>query len=53
MYSWVATVTFSHFSDVSWVGGPFMMSLTTMRGLENTMAAVFVSLLFISSRYRM
>ena len=26
-------VTFSHFSDVSWVGVPFMMSLTTMRPL--------------------
>ena len=35
------TVTFSHFSDVSWVGVPFMM---TMRGKENSMAAVFVSL---------
>ena len=36
--------SFSHFSDVSWVGVPFMMLLTTMRGLENNMAAVFVSL---------
>ena len=37
------TVTFSHFSDVSWMGVLFVMSLTTMRGEEN-MAAVFVSL---------
>ena len=25
------TVTFGHFSDVSWMGVPFVMSLTTMR----------------------
>ena len=35
-------VTFSHFSDVSWVGVPFMMSSTTMRGKVNSMAAVFI-----------
>ena len=27
-------VTFNHFSDLSWVGIPFMMSLTTMRAGE-------------------
>ena len=37
-------VTFSHFSNVSWVGVPFMMSSTTMRGLVNSMAAVFIDL---------
>ena len=26
-------LTFSHFSDMSWVGIPFLMSLTTMCGL--------------------
>ena len=35
-------VTFSHFSDISWVGVPFMMSLTTTRGYVNSMAAVFI-----------
>ena len=35
-------VTFSHFSDVSWVGVPFMMSSTTTRGKVNSMAAVFI-----------
>ena len=35
-------VTFSHFSDVSSVGVPFMMSSTTMRGQVNSMAAVFI-----------
>ena len=28
------TVTFGHLSDVSWMGIPFVMSLTTMRGRE-------------------
>ena len=32
-------VTFSHFSDLSWVGVSFMMSSTTTRGYS--MAAVF------------
>ena len=35
-------VPFSHFSDVSSVGVPFMMSSTTTRGLVNSMAAVFI-----------
>ena len=35
-------ITFSHFSEVSWVGLPFMMSLTTMRAKVNSMAAVFI-----------
>ena len=36
-------VTFSHFSDVSWVGVSFMMSSTTTRTawLSDSMAAVF------------
>ena len=38
------TVTFGHFSDVSWMGVPFVMSLTTMRAEESNMAAVFVGL---------
>ena len=38
------TVTFGHFSDVSWMGVPFVMSLTTMRAKESSMAAVFVGL---------
>ena len=38
------TVTFGHFSDVSWMGVPFVMSLTTMRAKESNMAAVFVGL---------
>ena len=37
-------VTFSHFSDVSQVGVPFEMSLTTTRGQVNSMAAVFIDL---------
>ena len=32
----------SHFSDLSWVGIPFMMSSTTTRGQVNDMAAVFI-----------
>ena len=35
-------VTFSRFSDVSWVGIPFAMSLATMCGWVNSMAAVFI-----------
>ena len=35
-------VTCSHFSDMSWVCVPFVMSLTTICGEENNMAAVFV-----------
>ena len=38
------TVTFGHFSDVSWMGVPFVMSLTTMCAKESNMAAVFVGL---------
>ena len=38
------TVPFGHFSDVSWMGVPFVMSLTTMRAKESNMAAVFVGL---------
>ena len=38
------TVTFGHFSDVSWIGVPFVMSLTTMCAKESNMAAVFVGL---------
>ena len=42
------TVTFGHFSDVSWMGVPFVMSLTAMRAYaraqESNMAAVFVGL---------
>ena len=39
-------ITFGHFSDVSWMGVPFVMSLTTMRthAEESNMAAVFVGL---------
>ena len=33
-----------NFSDVSWMGVPFVMSLTTMRAKESNMAAVFVGL---------
>ena len=40
----VETVTFGHFSDVSWMGVPFVMSLTTVRAKESNMAAVFVGL---------
>ena len=40
----VETVTFGHFSDVSWMGVPFVMSLTTMCAKESNMAAVFVGL---------
>ena len=28
------TITFGHFSDVSWMGVPFVMSLTTMRACK-------------------
>ena len=38
------TVTFGHFSDMSWMGVPFVMSLTTMCAKESNMAAVFVGL---------
>ena len=38
------TVTFGHFSDVSWMGVPSVMSLTTMRAKESNMVAVFVGL---------
>ena len=38
------TVIFGHFSDVSWMGVPFVMSLTTMLAKESNMAAVFVGL---------
>ena len=45
-------VTFSHFSDVLWVGVPFMMSSTTTRAwLSDSMAAVFIDPL-TSSRCR-
>ena len=38
------TVTFGHFSNMSCMGVPFVMSLTTMRTKESNMAAVFVGL---------
>ena len=31
----VETVTFGHFSNVSWMGVPFVMSLTTMHAKES------------------
>ena len=35
---------FRPFSDVSWMGVPFVTSLTAMRAKESNMAAVFVAL---------
>ena len=38
------TVTFGYFSDVSWMGVPSVMSLTTCVAYENNRAVVFVGL---------
>ena len=44
------TVTFSQFRDVSRVGVPFVMSLTTADGYVDNMAAVFVDLVLFPQK---